>query len=188
MSRPQVIVDVDGVLNTLIKDTLDAYTISTGKTLDYNSLTTYHIEDSLSPDDAAVIRQIWENKYFWRNLHTAEGVVQTLQDMVYDGDEIRIVTAITPDLFELRVGWLQHHFPFIDPANIVCCTRKEWVKGDFIIEDSIANLVRHDAYRICMNQPWNNRGAEYDDVHLIKRVNTLAEARAYINAVWKEIE
>ena len=58
MSRPQVIVDVDGVLNTLIKDTLDAYTISTGKTLDYNSLTTYHIEDSLSPDDAAVIRQI----------------------------------------------------------------------------------------------------------------------------------
>ena len=105
-----------------------------------------------------------------------------------DGDEIRIVTAITPDLFELRVGWLQHYFPFIDPANIVCCTRKEWVKGDFIIEDSIANLVRHDAYRICMNQPWNNRGAEYDDVHLIKRVNTLAEARAYINEVWKEIE
>ena len=121
-------------------------------------------------------------------MHTAEGVVQTLQDMVYDGDEIRIVTAITPDLFELRVGWLQHYFPFIDPANIVCCTRKEWVKGDFIIEDSIANLVRHDAYRICMNQPWNNRGAEYDDVHLIKRVNTLAEARTYINEVWKEIE
>ena len=59
MSRPQVIVDVDGVLNTLIKDTLGAYTISTGKTLDYNSLTTYHIEDSLSPDDAAVIRQIF---------------------------------------------------------------------------------------------------------------------------------
>lgn len=189
MSRPQVIVDVDGVLNTLIRDTLDAYTKTTGKLIDYNSLTTYRIEDTLSADELRVIYEIWDNKYFWRNmLNVVDGSVKTLRDMVYDGDEIRIVTAITPDLFELRVGWLQHHFPFIDPANIVCCTRKEWVKGDFIIEDSIANLVKHDAYRICMNQPWNNRGAEYDDVHLIKRVNTLAEARAYINEVWKEIE
>lgn len=183
-----MIVDVDGVLNTLMRDTLDAYTRQTGQLIAWERLNTYWIEDSLTLEETEAVHQIWSDKSFWRNLNVATGAIKTLRDMIYDGDEIRIVTAISPDLFEIRVNWMAEHFPFINPHNIVCCSNKHWVKGDFIIEDSLDNLVKHDAYRICMNQPWNNRGAEYDDMHLIKRVNTLAEARAYINETWKEIE
>jgi 5'-nucleotidase len=72
-----------------------------------------------------------------------------------------LTASITaPHILADKAYWMQQHFPFIDPKQMIYAYHKEFVRGDFFIDDSPKNLKRFkeaqpNAKLITIDYPYN---------------------------------
>ena len=87
--------------------------------------------------------------------------------------EVFITTAAmdVPCSFSPKFEWLQKHFPFIPPSNVVFCGDKSIVSADYLIDDDPRHFARFSGEGILYTAPHNVHETAY------KRVNDWGEIR-----------
>lgn len=175
-----VVVDVDGVLNNLMTETIyhlkESFAIGDDK-LSLDDFTEYEVKKCVTPDIYNKMEKVWADKSFWDNLIPADGAVEAMRKLIQNGIEVFIMTACTPDIVEGRSKWFAKHFPFIKQNNIIYGHPKWLVSCDFMIEDKLETLLRTPSWthRLLLDKPWNKYNEEKDAVYAIMRGKTITE-------------
>ena len=117
----------------------------------YNTKIEYLLPE-LIQDIKAMIREA----DFFADLPVMPHSQSVLAQMV-NQHEIFITTAAMefPLSFNAKFNWLQQHFPFIDPMNIVFCGYKTIINADYLIDDNVHHFSKFRGEGILFTSPHN---------------------------------
>jgi 5'(3')-deoxyribonucleotidase len=142
--RPVVLMDCDGVLADFITATLDRLHAVSGQKYEHDRISTWEVFSSLPPE--ALVHQSRVYEY----LKQAGGCLGIpmyagAQEGVWRLQEIAEVIIVTSPFkggrtwTHEREEWLEKYFQ-ISHENVIHAKRKEFVSGDFLIDDKPSNL------------------------------------------------
>lgn len=110
----------------------------------------------VSSDRHNALEAYLRSEDFFENLAVmpdSQRVLQRLQQNY----EVFIATAAMeiPTSFAQKYRWLEKHFPFIPPAQIVYCGDKGILRADYLIDDNPRQLRRFEGTGILYSSPHN---------------------------------
>lgn len=111
------------------------------------------------------LRSYFHEESFFRDLDVMEGSQEVIRDLM-DRYEVYIVTAAmeVPCSFTAKFQWLERHFPFLPPDNIVFCGNKGIIAADYLIDDNVYQLDRFRGEGILFTTPHNFYESKYKRV------------------------
>jgi 5'(3')-deoxyribonucleotidase len=168
-----VICNLQEVVTNLFNERYD-----TKYTLD--KFNTYNIENVLSVKEANTMKEIYGENGIYDIVKPIVGSQDALQKLIKAGHSVYLVTDAIPKIYNEKVEWVKHFFPFIDEAHIISMKHKHLFKCDIMIEDNLNNLLSgHHYERICLDYPWNRDVRDY--VYNIHRCSNWNEITNAIN-------
>lgn len=164
-----MLVDMDGVLNEFtpfFKKQISRLGYGYDPSGDYK----YHCEYGILGKDNNVLskkeqkniaQQIMLDPIFWQNIPVTEGAKECLQWL---NKKCNLFIATTPYRFtdtytRVKIDWLNKHFSFIQPDQILFSKTKWELEGDAIIEDKPETLEKckeTGMFTIAFDQKYNN--------------------------------
>lgn len=102
----------------------------------------------------------WEEILHLGDVFGSFGVMPGSQDALADlADrfEVFITTAAMefPASCGPKFSWLQKHFPFISPMNIVFCGDKSIIAADLLVDDNLRHFARFKGQGVLFSAPHN---------------------------------
>ena len=172
-----VLLDVDCVLNNFMERTLQVFSEQTGRTILISTFTEYGIEKCISAEDVKIIHRIWRTKELWDSLRPPDGAQDAVKSMLQNGLEVYVMSNCSHDTIGWKLDWIEKYYPLISTKNIAFGYPKHKFNCDFVVEDKLETLLEFPqwTYKICIDNPWNSRGKDYDEVHAIHRVKDVDE-------------
>ena len=154
MKKPEVILDVDGVMADFVKKYLETFTHLTGITYRPKDIDQWDIAEALKVDKQ-IVRQadsIVMTSNWCRELELLEGAKENVPKLRAIAD-VHVVTSPFRGRFWAgeRIEWLIEELGF-DHHDITNTHKKHKVHGDFIVDDKASTLVKWRA------QPYNAKG------------------------------
>ena len=151
----RVIIDVDDVLyplNELVCKQLQLEEIK----VRYNDIADFKLSN-FEADIRARMLELYADTAILESSKPYPGALETLEHLTSMGCEIIIATNPTLAFAERRKEKLIADFgSIIRPANIMFGGRKDLLQADFIVDDSVDNLMASVAERkILVTRPWN---------------------------------
>jgi len=95
-----------------------------------------------------------ETPGFWSNLEPLPGAQEYIAKLQEMGMIVKVVTATSYKSAVEKIPTLLKHFPTINKKDIILCEQKEYVRGDFHIDDNI-NYLLHRKHPILMEAHHN---------------------------------
>jgi 5'(3')-deoxyribonucleotidase len=134
---------MDEVMADAVAENLKRYNLEFDETLSVADLEGKAIWEVIAPDRHEAIERFLMSEDFFAVLDVmpdAQRVVRALESKY----EIFIATAAmeVPTSFAAKYEWLERHFPFISPSNIVFCGDKSILRADYLIDDNPRQLRR----------------------------------------------
>lgn len=174
-----IMIDIDGVLNTLDETVLEVYNEDSGDNLHPENITEYHIEKFVLPEYRENFYKYFLDKRVWQRIRIVDGCQQVIQKLWDDGYKIIFVTKTECENLVKKRNWLNRTFPFIGEDNmrkiLYSCPVKQYIRADIAIDDGLFNLTGDRTYfSICLDKPYN----QTDDSQI---------PRFYRAYNWKEI-
>ena len=147
----QVLVDMDGVLADVYAQYIAFEYKASGIRL--------HLEDLYGKTEAEAVPSFADHVRSPGFFRTAPLISDSIEGLKYLNDRynVLIVSSATefPDSLLEKQKWLNEFFPFITWEQIIFCGRKEYIKGDIMIDDHPKNLRTFDGKRFIFTQPHN---------------------------------
>jgi 5'(3')-deoxyribonucleotidase len=142
--KPTVLLDCDGVLSDFITATLDALFTASGQQHQHDDVRHWEVFDSLPPEAQVYKSEVYEylkkeGGCFGIPLYAGsqDGVarLQAIADVIIVTSPFKGSKTWTHE----REEWLEKYFS-IAHENVIHAKRKEFVRGDFLIDDKPKNL------------------------------------------------
>lgn len=142
--RPVVLMDCDGVLADFITATLERLHQETGQLYEHDRINTWEVFDSLPAEVRVHQSRVYE---YLKQAGGCFGIPMYAgaQEGVWRLQEIAEVIIVTSPFkggrtwTHEREEWLEKYFQ-ISHENVIHAKRKEFVSGDFLIDDKPSNL------------------------------------------------
>ena len=117
-------------------------------------------------------REYFQTASFFANIPVMADCQDVIRELM-SRYEIFITTAAmdVPCSFAPKFEWLQKHFPYISPRNVVFCGDKSIVAADYLIDDDPRHFERFKGEGILFTAPHNVNQTAY------RRVNNWREIR-----------
>lgn len=155
MKQYTILVDMDETLENLGVVWVDELNRRHGTSVIYDEITEWDMTKffpSLSRNEVfAPLRD--EN--IWKRVEPLPGAQEAVKTMKEDGHDVIVVTASHPDTVKWKYDWLDRYFPSIKYRDIIFASRKQLVKGDFLIDDAPHNLFGGPYIPIMFSAPHN---------------------------------
>ena len=160
-------IDVDNVICNLQEAITSLFNERHRTNYTLDDFTEYNIENVLPIKEAATMKEMYSESGIYNHVKPIAGSQEGLQKLIADGHQVYLVTASHPKIYNEKVEWIQHFFPFIDEAHIVAMKHKHLFKCDLMFEDNMHNLLAGVSYhRVCIDYPWNRDSRDYVyDIH-----------------------
>jgi 5'(3')-deoxyribonucleotidase len=178
----KIAIDFDETLFPTLNKVIEVYNMRHDVGIELSQITTYHLHDSLPPEVADELLELFVDKNIYDCLQPYKGAVRAVKTLVEQGHEIYIATSTDVRNMEWKEELLQKHFPFIPKKNLIRIHNKSLLNVDVIVDDKLDNLKSTFADRICFDQPWN-RDEETDWVYSIYRIHHWGEIINVINTI-----
>jgi 5'(3')-deoxyribonucleotidase len=182
-----ICIDIDGVLNNLVENTLELYNSRNNKDIKISDITAYNFFDCLSHEDAQGIVSLFQEKALWDSLKPLPNSQNTIKKLLKKNHRIYLATATDPINFEWKIEWLKQYYPFIPSDNVIRIVDKGLLKCDVLIDDCLDNLISVCCERIVLDYPWNQNTSK-DYVYDIKRIYNWNDVIDIINNIEKEMK
>ena len=184
MSRDiRIIVDCDGTVGDFLPHLLSKL----GWPVPIESATSYKFQDYLTPAQYKKAKDMLSKPNFWSSIPVSKGAklgIKLLEDWGYD-----VVWCSSPWLGcteweHTRRRWLQRHFNSYND-NIVFTSRKELLRGDFIIEDKPETIKKFllenpSAQGYLVPQPYNSDETDLPRFQWTTDINTLLDEADWV--------
>ena len=178
----RIAIDFDETLFPTLERVLEIYNKRYGANIELSQITTYSLYDCLNHSIADILIELFCEKEVYDNLQPYKGAVRAVKTLVEQGHEIYIATATNVRNMEWKEQLLQKHFPFVPKDSLIRIHNKALLNVDVLVEDSMRNLTRTFADRVCFDQIWN-RDDDADYVYSISRIHHWGEIINVINTL-----
>ena len=175
-----ILVDMDDTIEQLLQAWVAGANETYGYDVAYEDITDWNVAKAFPG-------LTWEQVYavpmrpgFWDTVSPVPGAAEALRRFMEAGHEVLIVTATPFESVPEKIGgFLFRHFPFLTWDQVIIAGKKQYIKGDVLIDDGVHNLVGGDYVKILMTAPHNR---DYDaEANGMIRVHDWAEIEAVIN-------
>jgi 5'(3')-deoxyribonucleotidase/uncharacterized protein with PQ loop repeat len=171
--RLRIAIDMDEVMADALSEHLRRYNEAFGEGLAIEDVRGGHIEDRIPSSRHEAVEAMLDASFF-----ADLAVIADCQDIVRElaaRHDVLVVTAAmdVPASFDAKFRWLQRHFPFIPPNQIVFCGDKGLVDADYLIDDQARHFERFKGHPLLFSAPHNIAERRY------LRVNSWREVRAF---------
>lgn len=162
--RLRIAIDMDEVMADALGEHLRRYNAAFGARLTAADLRGRHIEHGVPAAHRAALEAMLDASFF-ADLAVMPGCLETVRRLA-ERHDVFIVTAAmdVPCSFDAKYRWLQRHFPFIPPANIVFCGDKSIVDADYLIDDRARHFERFKGRGLLFSAPHNAAETRYPRV------------------------
>ena len=168
--KPRLAIDMDEVIADAHGAVLARYESDFGYRLASAQCAGVTLRSLVAPEHAQAMDAILHEGSIYRSFAVIEGSQRALQRLM-DRFEVFITSAAMdyPGGCAAKFDWLQAHFPFIAPANIVFCGDKGIIAADLMIDDHVRNFARFGGQGLLFAAPhnrdtvWPARVADWDD-------------------------
>lgn len=178
----KIAIDFDETLFPTLEQVIEIYNKRNDANIELSNITTYSLYDCLDTNIADDMIELFCDKEVYDNLQPYKGAIRAVKTLIEQGHEIYIATATNVKNMEWKEQLLQKHFPFVPKDNLIRLHNKALLNVDVLIEDSLKNLTKTFADRICFDQIWN-RDEEKDYVYSISRIHHWGEIVNIINSI-----
>lgn len=178
----RIAIDFDETLFPTLNKVVEAYNMRHDVGIELSQITTYNLHDSLPPEVADELLELFVDKSVYDCLQPYKGAVRAIKTLIEQGHEIYIATSTDVRNMEWKEELLQKYFPFIPKNNLIRIHNKALLNVDVLVEDKMDNLTQTFADRVCFNQPWNiDEGKDY--AYSIYRIHNWGEIINVINTI-----
>lgn len=155
-----IMVDIDGVLNTLDTTVIDVYNEDSGDSLSPQDITEYHIEKFVKPEYRENFKNYFLDKRVWRRIEVVKYAYEVLEKLWNEGYNLIFVTKTECENMVKKRNWLNRNFSFMGEDNIrkrlYSAPKKQFIRADIAIDDGLFNLIGDRTYySICFDKPYN---------------------------------
>lgn len=180
-----IAVDVDNTICNLQAAVTNLFNKRQGTNYTLDDITEYNVENVLPVKQANKMKRMYGENGIYSHVKPIEGAQNAIQKLIANGHQVYLVTDAIPKVYNEKVEWIKHFFPFIDETHIVAMKHKNMFRCDIMVEDNIQNLVAGVHYhRICLDYPWNKKVR--DDAYTIHRCANWSEIMDVINKLNEE--
>ena len=175
--RLRIAIDMDEVMADALTEHLRRYNAAFGETLTAADLRGRHLED-VGPAERLGAMEAMLDASFFADLAVMPDCQEVVRELAARHD-VYIVTAAmdVPSSFDAKFRWLQQHFPFIPPSQIVFCGDKGIIEADFLIDDRARHFGRFRGRPLLYSAPHNADETRYP------RVNSWQDVREVFDAI-----
>jgi 5'(3')-deoxyribonucleotidase len=161
-------VDIDNTINNLQEAVTNLFNERYGTDYSIDTFDKYDIANVLSVKEANLMQDMYSEKGIYDYVKPIKGSQEALKKLIKNGHQVYLVTDAISSIYDEKVRWVKHFFPFIGDEYIVAMKHKHLFRCDVMIEDNLQNLLAGQHYdRVCINYKWNSD--VYDDVYGIYR-------------------
>jgi 5'(3')-deoxyribonucleotidase len=108
---------------------------------------------------------------FFADLAVMPDCQEVIRELAARHDVFIVSAAMdVPSSFDAKFRWLQRHFPFIPPAQIVFCGDKGIFDADYLIDDCARHFARFKGRPLLFSAPHNAAESRYPRVDSWKAV------------------
>lgn len=155
-----IMVDIDGILNTLDTTVLEIYNEDSGDNLRPEDITEYHIEKFVKPEYRESFKNYFLDKRVWQRVEVVKYACEVLNKLWNEGYNLIFVTKTECENMVKKRNWLNRNFPFMGADNIrkrlYSAPKKQLIRADIAIDDGLFNLIGDRTYySICFDKPYN---------------------------------
>lgn len=183
MQKLTIIVDIDNTINNLVEQTIEIYNSEYGKDLKIEDFVEYDPFKILPYEDALLFVELRNHEDFWMTLSPYKNAQWGIRKLINDGHDVYLATSVWPYNFPWLYESLQHYFGIVPANNVIRIQNRGLLNCDILIDDNLDGLLSHKtAFRICMDQPWNQ--SSWDDVHMINRCHNWEEIIEVVDKIY----
>jgi len=158
----RIAIDMDEVMADTISHFLERYNAHFGMSLSTDDLYGKHLFEVIQEDHKPLARDYFQQEEFFRTIPVMPDSAEVIKALMTQY-EVFITTAAmdVPCSFHAKFQWLQEHFPFISPQQIVFCGDKSIVAADYLIDDNLRQLGNFRGEGIIYTAPHNVNEKRY---------------------------
>jgi 5'(3')-deoxyribonucleotidase/uncharacterized protein with PQ loop repeat len=162
--RLRIAIDMDEVMADALSEHVRRYNALFGGRVAMADLPGRHLEELVPPEHREATEALLDASFF-ENL----AVLPDCRDVIAElaaRHEVVIASAAmdVPCSFDAKYRWLQRHFPFIPPSNIIFCGDKGVVDADYLIDDRARHFTRFKGRPLLFSAPHNSAETRYPRV------------------------
>lgn len=180
--KQNIFVDMDDVMIDFLPTWVDWINhLYFNINVDYNDIFCWDITKAFPTLTKKEIYAPIITERFWKDVPPKKDAFKYLKKLVEDSErfDVYVVTATDYRNFKYKMDNIMNkHFPFISQNNVITCHKKQLLKGRFIIDDNVNNLIGGNAEPILFTAPHNKYLQE--DLTNIKRVDNWEDCYNYI--------
>lgn len=178
MKKFTILVDMDNVLDNLGDVWVGELSKRHGLSITHDDITEWDMTKFFPTLSRTKVYEPLHEEAVWKSVEPLPGAQDAISRLQRDGHEIIVVTSSHPDTMKWKCDWLAKHFPKIAYKNIIFCTKKQLVRGDYLIDDGPHNLFGGVYIPIMFAAPHNRTW----------KPQTLAEYNVYRTDDWPDTE
>lgn len=159
MSKKTILIDLDDTLNSLVPKWLELYNKDFGDNLKQENILSWNIVDYVKPEAKKVFFDYILQDGFFQQLDIQPYAYETTK-WLSNYFNIYIVTAYHPKTCWDKAQWVTKNLPHINNHNIIFCNHKGLIKGDYLIDDGLHNVLEFKntntfGLPLVFDKPWN---------------------------------
>lgn len=168
--RLRIAIDMDDVMADALAEHIRRYNAAFGAQLAIDDLRGTHLEDWIPPTQRKAAEAMLDASFF-ADLAVVPDCQEVVRELAARHDVFVVSAAMdVPTSFDAKFRWLQRHFPFIPPAQIVFCGDKSVIDADYLIDDRARHFARFKGRPLLFSAPHNAGERRYPRVDSWKDV------------------
>jgi 5'(3')-deoxyribonucleotidase len=171
--RLRIAVDMDEVMADALGEHVRRYNAAFDAQVSVADLHGRHLEDCIPAARREAVDAMLDASFF-ADLAVMSDCHDVVRELAARHDVFIVTAAMdVPCSFDAKYRWLQRHFPFIPPSQIVFCGDKGIIEADYLIDDRARHFARFKGRPLLFSAPHNAGETRYPRVH------SWAEIREY---------
>lgn len=173
MNNKTIIVgcDLDEAIFPLIENVLKLYNEKYNDTVKVEDITDYNVHLFLKSECRNVFKEFCTYEFI-SQLPISKETIETI-NKINEEFLLYFCTARHPYNMQATDFCLSYYFPWFKSSQLINIANKQLLKIDWLIDDSLSNLLGGDYRKILINRPWNEKYGDADNVY---RAYTLQQA------------
>ncbi len=162
----RIAIDMDEVMADTIGHFLKRYNNEFGTAVCTDDFAGKHVFDVIQEEHRPAARDYFQEEQFFATIPVMPDSAEVIESLMREY-EVFITTAAmdVPCSFRPKFTWLQTHFPFISPQQIVFCGNKGIIAADYLIDDNLRQLGNFRGEGIVYTAPHNVHETRYRRVN-----------------------
>lgn len=180
-----ILCDVDDVLHKFLKIWIETLNKQYQRDVKPEDIKSWNVLDYYEGLTRKQLYAPLSTEEFWDKVEPVEEAAYYIQKLIDEGNKIYLCTASNSKEIHMKYEKIiKKYYPMFTWQDVIVTSKKQMIKGDFLIDDGIHNLEGGEYIGILFTAPHNDHYAcNYPN---IVRANNWKEVYWFVNHLRKE--